>query len=71
MEALIMGYLVLSRREGESIHLSIADDADLAEVLEQLKTGIYIDITQIKGGQAKFGIEAPTLIRVHRLELLT
>ena len=65
-----MGYLVLSRREGEAIHLSINPDADPTTVLEHLKAGIFIDVNLIQGGQAKLGIEAPASIRVLRSELL-
>lgn len=65
-----MGFLVLSRREGESIHLSIAPDADLIAVLEQVRDGIYIDVSQIKGGQIKLGIKAPDSVVVLHGELL-
>jgi sRNA-binding carbon storage regulator CsrA len=65
-----MGYLVLSRREGESIHLSIAAAADAAAVLEQLRAGIYIDVTQIGDSQVRVGIEAPAAVRVLRMELV-
>ncbi len=65
-----MGYLVLSRREGEAIHLSIDPDADPMTVLEHLKVGIFIDVNLIQGGQAKLGIEAPSCIRILRSELL-
>lgn len=34
-----MGYLVLSRREGETIQLTIDPDEDPASVLEQLRGG--------------------------------
>jgi len=70
MEAYLMGYLVLSRREGESIHLSIDPDADPAAVLEQLQAGIYIDVAQIKSGQVRLSIEAPDAVVVLRGELV-
>lgn len=70
MEALPVGYLILSRMEGERIHLSIDSDADPAAVLEQLRSGIYIDVSQIKGGQVRLGIEAPPEVLVMRSELV-
>jgi sRNA-binding carbon storage regulator CsrA len=70
MKASPMGYLVLSRKEGDSLHLSIDPEADPAKVLEQLRSGIYIDITQIEGSQVRLGIEAPDELIVLRGELL-
>ena len=70
MDAKPMGYLVLSRKEGELIHLRIAPDADPAAVLEQLKAGIFIDVSQIKGNQIRLGIGAPDSVIVQRGELL-
>lgn len=65
-----MGYLVLSRKEGETIHLSIDPDADLTSALEQLRSGIFIDVTQISGSQVRLGIEAPASVIVLRGEIL-
>ena len=64
-----MGYLVLSRKEGETIHLSIDSDVDLAAALEQLRSGIFIDVTQISGSQVRLGIEAPASVIVLRGEI--
>lgn len=50
--------LILSRRSGERIVLSIAGQQ------------VTIDIVKILGNRAKIGIEAPLSVTVHRSELL-
>lgn len=70
MEALPMDNQVLSLKEGETLHLSIAPDADAAEVLDQLQRGIYIDVLQLKGNHVKLGVEATISVSVLRSELI-
>ncbi len=66
-----MGYLVLTRREGEQLRLSIQPDADPQEVLKQLCTdGILLDVVEIKKSQVRMGISAPTDVLIMRSELL-
>ena len=65
-----MGHLVLARKEGLAIQLSIAPEVDLTEVLVQLRAGIYSDAAQIKDNQVKFGLEAPDSVLGLRGEFL-
>jgi carbon storage regulator len=65
-----MGYLTLSRREGEQIRLTIDPGVDTEKLLQQLlRDGITISVGELRGGQAKIGIEAPKQVRVMRDEL--
>lgn len=68
-----MGYLVLTRREDESLVLTIDPTADRQELLRQLEQeGIEVTITEIRSSsQAKVGIRAPDGINIARAELLT
>lgn len=65
-----MGYLVLTRVEGEEIVLRLSSTADPQEVLEQLKEGVSVNIAKIGRGQVKIGIKAPPGIEILRNELL-
>ena len=70
MEALPMGYLVLSRKEGEEIRLSIQPGADTEKLLGHLLTdGITIRVGDITSNQVRIGIEAPREVLVLRSEL--
>jgi sRNA-binding carbon storage regulator CsrA len=65
-----MGYLVLSRREGEQIRLTVAPGADPETLLKQLlKDGITISVGEIAQRQVKIGIHAPKEVLVMRDEL--
>lgn len=65
-----MGYLTLSRREGETIRLTIDPGVDVEALAKQLlRDGITIYIGEMHGGQVKVGVEAPKLVMVMREEL--
>lgn len=67
-----MGQLILSRRDGERIHLSIDPGADIEQLVQQLQSGgITIQIhTGISSGQVRVGIDAPRNISILRGELI-
>ena len=67
-----MGFLILSRREGEGITLSLKADYPAEELIRQLREGgIRILVTEIIGNQARVGIEAPRGVLIVRDELKT
>lgn len=57
-----MGYLVLTRKEGE--HITIRNAEDLLAQL--LLDGITIRVGQIVGGQVKIDIDAPIDLEILR-----
>ncbi|WP_437883525.1 carbon storage regulator [Pseudomonas sp. LRF_L74] len=62
--------LVLSRRECEEIHLSIAPSANAEQLLQKLaRDGIIIRLGETSGSQTKVGIEAPMEILILRDEV--
>ncbi|WP_447590113.1 carbon storage regulator [Aquipseudomonas campi] len=66
-----MTHLVLSRREGEALHLSIAPGANAERLLEHLRRdGITISVTDIRTNQVSIGINAPGEVLVLRDELV-
>lgn len=65
-----MGYLVLTRREGEKITIRVQPGTDPDELLEQLMIdGITIDVLETAGSRARIGIEAPQDLQILRAEL--
>jgi len=65
-----MGYLVLSRREGESITLRVQPGTNAEELLEHLLLdGITIKLKDIDGSRVKVAIEAPLDLQILRSEL--
>lgn len=66
------GQLILTRRDGERIHLSIDPGADIEQLVQQLQSGgITIQInTGISSGQVRIGIDAPRDISILRGELI-
>lgn len=66
-----MGYLVLSRRAGETVHLTIAPGTDPDRLLRQLRDGISITLIESSGHAAKFAIEAPQSVSIMREELVS
>ncbi len=65
-----MGYLVLTRREGEKITIRVQPGTDPDELLEQLLLdGISIDFLETSGRRARIGIEAPQVLGILRAEL--
>lgn len=66
-----MGYLCLTRRDGENIRLTIDPSVDLAKLLHLLlRDGITIRIDTLGQGAVRVGIEAPKQIGIYREELL-
>lgn len=65
-----MGYLVLARREGETITLRAKPGADPADLLASfLVDGITVELAEIDGSRVKLAIEAPKAIEIMRAEL--
>lgn len=66
-----MSHLMLTRRAGQSIVLSLAPDADPEQVLRQLlRDGITIEIHQVERGNVRVSIDAPRTIQILRDELI-
>lgn len=67
-----MGYLALTRHEGEQIRLSIDPGVDTEALLQHLlRDGITIHIGEIGGGKVRIGVDAPREMLVLRDELVT
>ncbi len=67
-----MGYLTLTRREGDQIRLTIDPGVDTEKLLRHLlRDGITIYVGEIEGGRARISIEAPRELQVMREELRT
>ena len=65
-----MGYLVLTRREGEKIVLRVQPGTNAEDLLaELLSDGITVTVKEIKGGKAQIAIEAPLDLQILRSEL--
>jgi sRNA-binding carbon storage regulator CsrA len=66
-----MGYLVLTRHEGEQIKLSIDAGVNTESLLKHLlRDGITIHIGELHSGKVKIGVDAPREILVLRDELV-
>ncbi|MAL02676.1 MAG: carbon storage regulator [Arenimonas sp.] len=66
-----MGRLVLSRRAGEQIRLTLKPGASIDDFLDELEqVGIWITVVQTDGGRARLAIEAPEQLLVLRDELI-
>lgn len=66
-----MPHLMLTRRVGQSIILSLAPDADPELALRQLlRDGIIIRINQVERGKVGVSINAPLTIQIMRDELI-
>lgn len=66
-----MGYLCVTRRDGESIRLTIDPGVDIAKLLQQLlRDGITIHIAILGQGLVRIGIDAPKQVGIFRHELL-
>ena len=67
-----MGYLTVTRREGEMIRLTIDPGVDTEKLLKQLlRDGITVHIDAIKRhGRARISIEAPKQMAILRDELV-
>ena len=55
-----------TRMERETIQLVVGSDANSAAFLEQFRTGIYIGVAKIRGGQVRLSIEARAILLVLR-----
>jgi len=65
-----MGYLVLTRQEGEHITLRVSPGTDAEDLLAQLLLdGITVRVGAISSSQVKIGIEAPIDLQILRGEL--
>jgi sRNA-binding carbon storage regulator CsrA len=66
-----MGYLVISRKVGQTFKLTIAPGADIASAIHDLQTtGIDVELAEIGTGQVRLGIDAPSSILILRSELI-
>jgi carbon storage regulator len=67
-----MGYLSLTRSDGENIRLTIDPGVDTDKLLQQLlRDGITIHIDTRGQGAVRVGIEAPKQVCILREELLS
>lgn len=65
-----MGYLALTRREGQHIRLTIDPGVDTEKLLKHLlRDGITITMGIIDGNKASIAIDAPREILILREEL--
>ncbi|WP_421527041.1 carbon storage regulator [Pseudomonas brenneri] len=65
-----MSYLVLERKEGESITLRVRPGANAEDLLAQLLLdGVTIKVKDIQSSRAKIAIEAPLELQILRSEL--
>ncbi len=65
-----MSYLVLERKEGESITLRVQPGTDAEDLLAQLlRDGITIKLKDIQSSRVKVAIEAPLELQILRSEL--
>lgn len=65
-----MGYLTLTRREGEQIRMTIDPGVDTQALLQHLlRDGITLHLGEVRGGNVRIGIDAPREILVLRDEL--
>lgn len=67
-----MGYLNLTRFEGEQIRITIDPAVDTEKLLRHLlRDGITIHIAQTKPSQVRLSLEAPREMLILRAELCT
>lgn len=67
-----MGYLALTRREGQHIRLTIDPGVDTEKLLKHLlRDGITITLGAIDRGKVTVAIDAPKEIMILRDELIT
>lgn len=67
-----MGFLTVTRREGEQIRLTIDPGVDAARLLRQLlRDGITVHIGALSRSQVKVSVEAPVQMQILRTELET
>ena len=67
----IMTHLVLTRRAGQSVALTLDPAADPVKVLQLLmRDGITLSVYEVAEGNVRFSIDAPREISIVRSELL-
>ncbi len=65
-----MGYLCLTRHEGELIRITIDPGVDTEKLLRHLlRDGITIGVAHVQAHQVRLAIEAPLQMRILRDEL--
>jgi carbon storage regulator len=66
-----MGYLTVTRREGQHLRLTIDPGVDTEKLLQHLlRDGITITLGTIDGNEAKVSVDAPKEILIMRDELI-
>ncbi|MNZ24531.1 carbon storage regulator [compost metagenome] len=66
-----MGYLVLTRHQGDQIRLTIDPGVDTEKLLKNLlRDGITLHVAEIEGARVRIAVEAPREVRVLRDELV-
>lgn len=66
-----MSHLILTRRVGQSIVLTVAPGADPEQALHQLlRDGITVEINRVEHGNVRVSIDAPRTIQIVREELI-
>ena len=66
-----MSHLMLTRRIGQSIVLTVAPGADPEQALHQLlRDGITVEINRVEHGNVRVSIDAPRTIQILRDELI-
>lgn len=66
-----MGYLSLTRIEGEEICLTIDPAVDTGALLRNmLREGITVRVREVQSGRARVYIEAPKQMGIFRSELM-
>lgn len=66
-----MGYLTVTRREGQHIRLTIDPGVDTEKLLQHLlRDGITVHVGEFKGKKVSISIEAPAEIGIIRSELV-
>lgn len=66
-----MSHLILTRRDGQSVVLSVRPDTDPEQLMQLLQDGITIGVLAAIDGSARLSFEAPPEIGIVRSELLT
>lgn len=66
-----MGYLSLTRFEGEEIRLTIDPAVDTEALLRSLlRDGITVRVREVQRGRVRVCVEAPKQVGIYRSELL-
>lgn len=66
-----MGRLMLTRRAGEQVRLTVKPSASVNDLIDQLEDeGIWITVVETEAGRARLAIEAPDGLLILRDELV-